>query len=369
MTQPDAILSLIPLPGDDDPMLWLLSDGAIERSSSLSKLLAEYDAEVLEHIPVTLLVPSSHSTYRRAEPQGLEPLQELAVARIRAQEQALGAVQAAAIFDQDGNLRTASVDAALLQNAFDLFYQLGLTVKAAVPLGAALHPMGSEVLRIEVGEHGMLCSAELCTVDEPSLASAFFGDAPVRNVEASELAQALVALSIKPEPNLLEGMAVQRKARPIFSDLNVKWAKHLAVLAACLALAGGVLYWTKLQWAISKENNVALSAAKSIDPTINDINRAEAAINASLASKGIQPAKPSMLVAIVWQATKARENVSITDLSLGQDGLLSATLSAPETDSINAALLSIQRGGYQITATPRQDPSGVALVDLTVKAP
>jgi general secretion pathway protein L len=369
MMPPDAILALLPLTENDDPQLWFVGGDAIVGSSALSQLAGEVDSEALREIPVTLIAPASHSTFRRVETQGLEPRQELAVAKITAQEQALGKVQAAAALDRNGKIRVATMDAGLLQNALDRFADKGMSVAAIIPFGAIFQPSEGDILRAELGNDAMLCSAELCCVDEPSLAAALFGDISPRTVSEPEMAEALVAISRTPEPNFLDGMIIRRKAKPIFSDANRKWVKRLSILATCLLLAGSLLYWAKLQWAIASENRVALAAAQSVDPAIEDIARAEAAVGAALARKGIDRAQSSMLVAILWQATKARENVAVTDLSLGENGLLSATLSAPETDGINAVLLSIQRAGYQITATPRRDASGGTLVDLTVKAP
>jgi general secretion pathway protein L len=369
MILPDAIIALIPLTEDDDPPVWFVNGDEIADAGSLSQLASQIDAEVLETTPLTLIVPASHSTFRRLEPQGLEPLQELAVARITAQGQALGSVQTASAYDREGNIRAAAMDALLLQNAIDRFSREGALVAAVVPFGAAFHPDEDELLRVQIGEHSMLCSAEFCCVDEPAMASALFGDSAIRIVAETELAGALVAISRERVPNFLDGMVIRRKAKPIFSEANRKWAKRLSILAICLFLAAGIFYWAKLQWAIAGENRAALAAAQTVDPAIQDIALAEAAVETALARTGINRAKPAMLVAILWQSTKARENVAVTDLSLNPNGLLSATLSAPETDSINAVLLSIQKAGYTITATPRRDASGMTLLDLTVKAP
>ena len=100
-----------------------------------------------------------------------------------------------------------------------------------------------------------------------------------------------------------------------------------------------------------------------------DVAVAEAAVNAAIARKGIERAKPVTLLAIVWQSVRTSDNLALTDATLGDDGLLKATLAAPDTESINAALLSIERAGYQITATPRRDQSGTILADLTLRAP
>ncbi len=109
--------------------------------------------------------------------------------------------------------------------------------------------------------------------------------------------------------------------------------------------------------------------AQSIDPSIADVSQAEAAIAATLARNGVERAKPAMLVAILWQAVKSSDNLAIAELNLGDDGILKATLAAPEAESINAALRSIERSGYRITAKSRSDQTGAILADITVKAP
>jgi general secretion pathway protein L len=369
MTEPTAILARMPLVHDDDPMLWLVSDDAITGTIHLSQIGTAWEQAALEAMPVMLLVPAAHSTFKRVQPQGLEPRQELAVAKIAAQEQALATVQAAAAFDDTAMIQIATMDAGLLQNALAQLHDHGLRVIAAVPFGALFQPGVDEIWHAEIDGHGMLCSADLCIVDEPSLAKLFFGDANIRTLSEGEIADAIIRQCSAPRLNFLEGMAIRRYAKPLFSEANRKWAKRLAVLAACLFLLGGISYWAKLKWAIAREDKASLVAAKSIDPSINDIAAAETAVDAELFRKGIEPAKPAMLIAILWQSTKAQENVALTDLNIAGNGLLSATLSAPDTNSINAALLSIQRAGYQITATPRRDASGLTLVDLTVKAP
>ena len=130
-----------------------------------------------------------------------------------------------------------------------------------------------------------------------------------------------------------------------------------------------VAYWIKLQWAISEENELALTAAQKVDPAITDIAQADARLEAALASKGASGGRASMLAAIVWQSTRSADNVSLNDLRVGKDGMLSATLAAPDSNGANAVVLAIQRAGYTITATPRRDPSGLTLVDLTVRMP
>jgi general secretion pathway protein L len=63
------------------------------------------------------------------------------------------------------------------------------------------------------------------------------------------------------------------------------------------------------------------------------------------------------------------EGASLRDLRFGTDKLLSATVTAATVDPVNRLLLDLQRQGYKVTATPRQEANGVTAVAITVRAP
>ena len=366
-----TILTTVPLVDDDDPLCWIIGDGDGEdvQQRPLSTLSDVFEPSELEAMAMVVLMPADRSTYCRAEPRGLEPQQEIAVARIDAQEKAIGAVQAAASLDAEGRLMIATVDSAYLINVVQRFWDVGLNPVAIVPMGAVLKPAGEEVVRSSINGHATLHSADLCCADEYGLAAAFFGDAAIRTAEEPEITAAFVAIAKTPVPNFLDGLAIRNKQPPILTELQKLWAKRLLLLALGLFLTGTVVYWTRLHWAIYSENQTTLALAQTVAPTVTDVTQAEAAVNAAIARKGIERAKPVMLLAIVWQSVRTSDNLALSDASLGDDGLLKATLAAPDAESINAALLSIERAGYQITATPRRDQSGTILADLTLRAP
>jgi general secretion pathway protein L len=60
--------------------------------------------------------------------------------------------------------------------------------------------------------------------------------------------------------------------------------------------------------------------------------------------------------------------VTIRDMRFNGDGIIAFTLAAPNVDGINQALQIMQQQGYKVTATPRQDASGVALADINMGA-
>ena len=364
-----TILTTLPLADDDDPLCWIIGDVEEAQQRPLSTLSDVFEPSELEATPMVVLVPADRSTYCRAEPRGLEPQQEIAVARIDAQEKAIGAVQAAALLDADGKLMIATVDSAYLINVVQRFWDVGLNPTAVVPMGAVVKPDETDVVRSSINGHVTLHAAHLSCADEPGLAAVFFGDADIRTAEEPEITAALAAIAKAPFPNFLDGLSIRKKQPPILTELQKLWTKRLLLLAVALFLTGSVVHYARLQWTIYSEDQTTLALAQTVAPAVTDVAGAEAAVNAAIARKGIERAKPVMLLAIVWQSVRTSDNLALTDATLGDDGLLKATLAAPDTESINTALLSIERAGYQITATPRRDQSGTILADLTLRAP
>lgn len=368
MTAP-TIFTMLPVGDGDDPYGWRIERSGITTEGPVSALLADMALPDREAITAIALVPAHVSTFRRVKARGLAPQQEIAVARITAQEAALGQIYAAAALDGDGKLAVATVDRDTLQSGLERLSRHGLTISAAAPMAAILAPDVSALYRLELGGHALLRATDIAFPDEPELAGVFVGNLPVHFLSSAEISAALVAFAQGPKPDFLDGMPMRKARKLIFSDASRLWTKRLIALAAILVFVGELVHWAKLRWAISQENNAALSAAQTTDPAITDIAQAEASVDAALARNGVQKAKPAILIAVVWQSAKASENLAIADMNLAEDGMLKATLSAPDADSINKALLSIQRAGYRITATPRRDQSGLTLVDLTVRAP
>jgi general secretion pathway protein L len=367
--KPDCLLVTLPLADEALPYVWAISGEQMIGEGNLSELMAELDLEQMTDVPVIAIVPATHSTLRFVEAKGLEPRQELAVARIDAQQASLGAVHIAAAFAADGKVMVAAADSATVERGMERLAALGLWTKTAVPATALVSPPDGEVWQADLGGEVFLRAADRACPDEPALRMALFGSVQPMVPGDDQLTASLVAFSRNPVPDFLEGRPRKRQGGFALDASQWQWLKRLALLAALLLLVSGIAYWAKLQWAISRENGIALAAAQKIDPAITDIAQADARIDAALARKGAGGGKAGMLAAIVWQSVQSAENVSVNDLRIDQNGLLTATLAAPDANGINAALLAVQRAGYKITATPRRDPSGLTLVDLTVRMP
>jgi general secretion pathway protein L len=366
MTREDVIIVILPTADVEDPDIWVVREG--EMAEGRLSDLAE-DEISPGNRPCVVLAPASCSAYYRVKRQGLEPLQEISVARINAQEKAIAPVQAAACLAEDGGLMVATIDAALLNEGLLWLEHFGLNISAVVPMGAVLKCAEDDLCRSNISGHVTLHAHDYSCADEPGLVAALFKDLEIRTVEAEELSAALVGITRVPVPNFLDGQVARKSKTPMLSDSNRLWIKRLSVLAAGLFLLSTATYWAKLAWSTADEDQQALALAQSVDPAITDVSQAEAAVASALARKGVERTKPAMLVAIVWQAVKSSDNLALTEMSLGDQGLLKATLAAPDADSINAALRSIERSGYRITAKSRSDQTGAILADITVKAP
>ena len=71
----------------------------------------------------------------------------------------------------------------------------------------------------------------------------------------------------------------------------------------------------------------------------------------------------------LYSAVQQVPGVTISRMSYGQNGIVSATLAAIRNEDINPALVAIQQAGFIITAMPRTDATGSAQADITVRAP
>lgn len=369
MSTPERLLVTLPPTDDAEPYVWAIAGDDVIGEGRHSDLQAKIDLSDLTDVPVIGIISATQSSLRLVAAKGLEPRQELAVARIDAQQTALGVAHIATALSTDGRVLVATANSAAVDRGLERLAAMGLWPNTVVPAAALVSPPEGEVWHVDLAGDAFLRSASIACPDEAALRVALFGSAEPVVPDDDQLAAALALLSLNPAPDFLEGRQQKRQSRFALDSNQWLWLKRLTLLACLLLLASGIAYWAKLQWAISAENELAVTAAQKVDPAITDIAQADARLDAALARKGVSSGRTSMLAAIVWQSVRTAENVTINDLRVGKDGMLSATLAAPDANGANAVLLAIQRAGYTITATPRRDQSGLTLVDLTVRMP
>ncbi|MEP7348900.1 MAG: GspL/Epsl periplasmic domain-containing protein [Sphingorhabdus sp.] len=369
MNRYSAIIVGLPVTEGDDPAVRCLLDGTIVLTGTLSDLDNMLEGWDLSDAAVMAIIPAAHVRCIWSSFSDLEPRQAESVARLHAIEHSIGPVHAVSRHIGEGLVLTATVSPAILDYGLACLEAAGLNPDIVIPAGLVVDGPAEGYVRFLIDDAGVLRGARLAAPDESALHTLLVGDAPVAMLDAETVQSMMVAATIDPAINLRQGAFAKREYRSFATPLQRLWIKRLFVLLLLASLLLALATWAKYQIAASAENDRALAAAQKIDPSITDIEQAEAAIDRAFAQKGLGRRRFAPISAGLWQAVKVSPNVSIRELRYGEDGIMTVVLAAPDANGANKALIAIQQSGYRITATPRQDTTGATLVDLTVRMP
>lgn len=348
----------------DDPAVWRVTDGEWQDCGALSDFVAVGD----EATVIAIVAPAvSRCTW--ASLPDLEPKQAEGVARIRVAEHSLGAIHAVARHLGDNVVVTATIAPAVMEQGLARLMLRGLNPDIVIPVGLVVDAHPDHFLRAEFDGLAVLRGAGFAVPDEPVFRDLLVGDTPVEDIDADALRSMLVAASERPLLNLREGLFAKRVRTEWLTAQQRTWLVRLLGGLVVATMLLGLVTWSKYKSATAAEDNRALAAAQKIDPSIRDIAQAEAALDRALAQKGTARGRFTPLSAGLWRSVQSSPNVSVREIRYGADGILTVVLAAPDSNSVNTALIKIQQDGYRVTATPRQDSSGATLVDLTMRMP
>ena len=203
--------------------------------------------------------------------------------------------------------------------------------------------------------------------NEPALVTAIIGESPITDLNAAQTDTALLAAFADPAINMRVGAFAKRRAR---SGITVQQWKILGALLLTGLLASlllAVATWVKYDRAITREDAATLAAIQKLVPNATNVTQGQIELSRTLASRGAA-AQMSPLAASAYTILQQFPSVTLRDLRYNGDGILAFTLAAPNVDGINQALLNMQQQGYKVTATPRQEASGLAMADISMRA-
>jgi len=358
------VVTFLPTLDHRDPLVWRLADSAWSQACPLSEFAPDEGDD-----RIVALVQAEAARCIWLSLPDLEPRQAEGVAKVRAFEQSLGAVHAVARHIDAGDVVTATIDSNVLETGLGILQARGLNPDVVIPFGLIVPSDRQHVVRAELGDSIVLRGTHFAVPDEPVFRDMLVGDTPIADMDRAALSEALVQASVNPALNLREGLFAKREPRMIATPAQRAWILRLLGFCILATLLLGVAAFTKYSLATSAENDRALAAARKINPAIGDITQAETQLSAALQQKGVAGGRFTPLSAGLWRAVQASPNVSVRELRFGRDGILNAVLSAPEAGSINKVLIAVQRDGFRVTATSRQDTTGATLVDLTMRMP
>jgi general secretion pathway protein L len=237
-----------------------------------------------------------------------------------------------------------------------------------LPVGLVLTPNNDEYLRGQIGEDMFVRGHHLVLPDEPALVAALVGAAPIVSANEHQIQTGLAAAFAGPTINLRSGIFAKRRLRGAIAAAQWKILATIFVTGLIASLLLALVTWAKYDRAIAREDAAALSAIQKIVPAAANINEGQNSLNDALSRRGNGGSQVTALAASVYMVLQQVPAVTIRDMRFNGDGIIAFTLAAPNVDGINQALQIMQQQGYKVTATPRQDASGVALADINMGA-
>ncbi len=262
---------------------------------------------------------------------------------------------------------TASISAAVLQSGLDILAAAGCDPDIVLPAGLAMTPPLEGYLRAQIGAYAFVRGSQLVLPDEPSLVAAIIGDTPVAELSTAQIENDLATAFAAPAMNLRTGTFAKRRARGGITA--AQWKILAMILSAGLiaSLLLALLTWVKYDRAIAREDAKTLSAIQKIVPAATNVTDGQKSLNDALARRGDSGAQVTPLTASVYSVVQQVPAVTLRDIRYNGDGILAFTLASSNVDGINQALLIMQQQGYKVTATPRQDASGTAMADISMR--
>ncbi len=370
-------LILIALPTTDNEALhwWHVADGAVQAwgcdpdpltaSQAYGPDAAKTDVSVIALVPSHLTSIMSHEVI-----SGANERQMLAAATIAAKAQSLESekVHIVAAIDSAGGVVTASVGRDILSFGLVHLQALNIDPDAIIPSGWLLPVAGDGAVSADFGFDQVVRADNIIATNDPALREFLFADRAITPITGDAFDAMLVAASEKADLNFRSGPFAKKTQRA----MDAKQKRRLGWMAAALviiSLAIPLVQLAQYHWAASAADEAALASAVAVVGEQENPDSAERALDQRLIAENRGNIMFPVPASALYSALQQVPNVSITRMAYGENGIVSATLSAVRNEDINPALLAMQEAGFIITATPRTDATGSAQADITVRAP
>ncbi|QTD55332.1 hypothetical protein [Parasphingorhabdus cellanae] len=362
---------------------WFVVDGRLEAEGcDVDPLLASgLKLPSVENQPIVhiALMPSALGIVRWHEPlDDLTEQQVLAAACLAAQENSLDVenLHIAGVLDKSGQAATVSVGKDVMASGLLHLKAIGIDPDAIIPLGWLVSPQENECVEADFGFEKVLRGEHIIAPDEPSLRAHLIGDSKVAVLSKASVEQALIDAGIEAgidagdhnALNLRSGAFAKKVARYMTAQQK-RTLGWLAAAVVIVSLLVPVVQLLKYHWAASEAKAAALAIAEPVIGPVDTIEAADKRLADRLISENRGNIAFSVPASALFSALQQSPAVSIDRISYRKDGTVSATLSGVRNEEINPVLIAIQESGFVITANPRQDATGSAKADVTVRAP
>jgi general secretion pathway protein L len=373
MNVASGFITYLPVTASTPLPYWRIEDGVIV-ARGLVQLTVD-NAPVFPDASglfVMALVPAAHAIVRWIDMEGVPARQAETAARLRFLDDALqpnDQLHTAAISNGDGPVMIAGISAQLLQSGLDRLAAQGLNPDAIMPSGLVIPSAAGDLLRASFANDIVLRGEQLILPDEPKLVAAMMGGAMPRDISEAEADAALIAAMAAPPLNLRTGVFAKRVVRGVILPAQYKILMALLLAGLCFSLLLAIVTWAKFSLAAQREDALSLTLARKIVPAAGNAAEAQNLLNRELIRRGAGGRQVTVTASALYAIIQGVEAVSLRDMRNNGDGILAFTLIANNVDAINQALLIMQQQGYKVTATPRQEASGLAAADISMRIP
>lgn len=301
----------------------------------------------------------------------LSPAQARVAAQMKVADEAAAApgelhVVAGEPRPSDGALAVAVVDRAVMADWIAWCARHRLDPDRIVPAALLLpDPAPGTVSRGALAGHALYRGEDTGWAADDALDALLIGDDGVADVDAAELDRAVAAAFDAPPLDLRSGAFAKRR-RGVDAGLV---RRVIAILLACgvAELAIALLLVARASFAADALDREALALAAPAVPAATAVEQLVPVLDAELARRGGGPNSFSVPTAGLYSALSATQSVTASDLSFTPDGTLTANLSAPTVEELNAVLLALQRDGFTVSYTMGQGLDGRQSIALTVR--
>tara|TARA_R110001606_G_scaffold67536_2_gene154481 strand:+ start:2224 stop:3348 length:1125 start_codon:yes stop_codon:yes gene_type:complete len=371
----NILLIAFPATADEALYWWHVAEGTVQAwgcdpdpltaSQAYGPDAAQTDVSVIALMPSRLTTIMSHEPIIDAtQSQALTAATMAAKARSLESEN----LHIVSTIDGAGDVVTASVGRDILSAGLVRLQALNLDPDAIIASGWLLPVASDGAVSADFGFDQVVRADNVIAIGDPALREFLFADQTVTPITGDAFDAMLVGAFEKSDLNFRSGPFAKKTQRAMDAKQK-RWLGWMAAALVVVSLAIPLVQLAQYHWAASAADDAALASAASVVGEQENPDSAERALDQRLIAENRGNIMFPVPASALYSALQQVPNVSITRMAYGENGIVSATLSAVRNEDINPALLAIQAAGFIITATPRTDATGSAQADITVRAP
>ncbi|MEH6791123.1 hypothetical protein [Parasphingorhabdus sp.] len=364
-------------PSADEEALywWHVADGAVQAWGcdpdplAASQVYGPEDGQT--DILFAALVPSHLTSIMAHEAiSEVTDSQALAAATITARARSLESdnIHLASAMTAESGVVTAVIGRDILSRGLTRLQALGIDPDAIMPTGWLLPADGEEAVSADFGFDQVARADNLIAIHDPVLLEILLADRAISPITGDDFDAMMVGCWERRTLNFRNGPFAKRTQRTISAPQKRRLG-WMAVALVLVSLAVPLVQLAKYHSAANAADEGALASAATVVGAQEDPVAAERALDQRLIAENRGNIMFPVPASALYSAVQQVPGVTISRMSYGENGIVSATLAAIRNEDINPALVAIQQAGFIITAMPRTDATGSAQADITVRAP